>query len=118
MLASHVSHNSRKAEGRTSVESYRCLLVTSCGLTALFLILHLGSAFAESDLAPDTENCLLCHRYPYIGRYDKTGAKRIFYVNDKWVYKKSVMPAQSGCAKVSNRTKVFFRFDRPITMWY
>ena len=30
----------------------------------------------------DTENCLLCHRYPGIGRYDKEGKKRIFYINE------------------------------------
>ena len=29
------------------------------------------------------ENCLLCHRYPSIGRYDKKGIKRIFYINDE-----------------------------------
>lgn len=30
----------------------------------------------------DTENCLLCHRYPGMGRYDKRGIKRIFYINE------------------------------------
>ncbi len=38
---------------------------------------------------PDTENCLLCHRYPMLGRYDKQGRKNIFYVNEK-LYARSV----------------------------
>jgi hypothetical protein len=32
-------------------------------------------------LGADTENCLLCHRYPNMGRFDESGQKRIFYVN-------------------------------------
>ncbi len=38
---------------------------------------------AEKDMITDSENCLFCHRYPSIGRYDKTGKRRIFYLNDE-----------------------------------
>lgn len=50
--------------------------------SATFLLLFSGVAFASNAVA-DTENCLLCHRYPSMGRYDETGTKRIFYVNDQ-----------------------------------
>ncbi|MCJ7541314.1 MAG: hypothetical protein MUO88_16820 [Desulfobacterales bacterium] len=58
-------------------------------LVILTLFLYSGIAFAKTDAVPDTENCLHCHRYPQIGRYDKTGKKRIFYVNEK-MYANSV----------------------------
>ena len=48
----------------------------------LWVMLYFGIASAQTDVIPDRENCLLCHRYPHIGRYDKTGQKRIFYVNE------------------------------------
>jgi len=41
-----------------------------------------GMGFAQSYAAPDEENCLLCHRYPQMGRYDETGKKRVFYINE------------------------------------
>ena len=52
------------------------------GLAVLFVILCTGMAFAQSDVIPDTENCLLCHRYPSMGRFDQSGIKRIFYINE------------------------------------
>ena len=48
-----------------------------------FSIQNTGIAFAQSDIVSDTENCLFCHRYPAMGRYDKTGTKRIFYINEE-----------------------------------
>ena len=42
-----------------------------------------GITFAQSDATPDAENCLFCHRYPSMGRYDKSGNKRVFYINDQ-----------------------------------
>jgi len=48
----------------------------------LLLLLYFGAAFG-TDAVSDTENCLLCHRFPSIGRYDESGTKRVFYVNDK-----------------------------------
>lgn len=53
-----------------------------CTLAALGWWLPLGIAFG-SDAVSDTGNCLLCHRYPSIGRYDEKGTKRVFYINDK-----------------------------------
>ncbi len=47
---------------------------------ALIMIGHVGFAMAQSDVVSDTENCLLCHRYPSMGRYDKSGEKRVFYI--------------------------------------
>ena len=35
----------------------------------------------SANVTADTENCLLCHRYPNMGRFDESGQKRIFYVN-------------------------------------
>jgi hypothetical protein len=52
-------------------------------LTLPFLTFSSVAIGATSDLVPDTENCLLCHRYPHIGRYDEDGNKRIFYVNEQ-----------------------------------
>ena len=50
-------------------------------LSAFFMTLFPGFVRARTQAIPDTENCLYCHRYPMMGRYDKTG-KRIFYVNE------------------------------------
>lgn len=49
--------------------------------TGLFLILCFSSASAQSELFRDGENCQMCHRYPTMGVYDKTGEKRIFYIS-------------------------------------
>lgn len=53
-----------------------------CVIAALSVILFFNVAYAQTDTVPDTENCLYCHRYPHMGRYDKDGTKRIFYVNE------------------------------------
>ena len=58
-------------------------------LAAIFVLLYFGVAYAQGDVLPDTENCLLCHRYPNMGRYDKAGNKKIYYINDK-LFAKSV----------------------------
>ena len=58
-------------------------------LSVLSVFLYSSAAFAKTLAVPDTENCLLCHRYPHMGRYDKTGKKRIYYVNEK-MYANSV----------------------------
>lgn len=64
------------------------MLYRRCGLikTILFMGLGLfclfGQAQAQDEVHSDTENCLMCHRYPGMGRFDETGVKRIFYVND------------------------------------
>ena len=49
---------------------------------AVFVLLNISAAAFAADMVPDTENCLLCHRYPSMGRYDETGRKRIYYVSD------------------------------------
>jgi hypothetical protein len=46
----------------------------------LFLV---GVGLAQVDAAPDEENCLICHRYPSIGRYDESGNKRVYYINEQ-----------------------------------
>jgi hypothetical protein len=58
------------------------VLLNTFIITAVFVILSFRVIYAESDVSSDTENCLLCHRYPLNGRYDATGTKRIFYVNE------------------------------------
>jgi hypothetical protein len=55
-------------------------------LAVVFVILQIAIASAQSaqtDVVTDTENCLFCHRYPNMGRYDKSGNKKIYYVNEK-----------------------------------
>jgi hypothetical protein len=52
-------------------------------LSAFSMILFPGFVRAKTQAVPDTENCLYCHRYPQMGRYDKTGKKRVFYVNEE-----------------------------------
>ncbi len=41
-----------------------------------------GIGSAQTDATSDEENCLICHRYPGLGRYDKQGNKRVYYIND------------------------------------
>lgn len=56
---------------------------STCRWLAVMMSLMAGGAIsAEAVTLPDTENCLLCHRYPGIGRYDQQGNKRVFYVNE------------------------------------
>lgn len=64
------------------MEAGRLKAMHTCFFSAFLGLLLFGSSIA-SDAVSDTENCLLCHRYPSMGRYDETGTKRIFYVNDK-----------------------------------
>ncbi len=55
-----------------------------CILVGFLLFFHCPvSLSAEIDMVTDTENCLFCHRYPSMGRYDKKGVRRVFYLNDK-----------------------------------
>ncbi len=42
-----------------------------------------ASALAQDSLPSDPENCLLCHRYPTIGRFMEDGTLRVYYVNDR-----------------------------------
>ncbi len=58
-------------------------LAIKIGFATLIVFLFAGIALAELEVIPDTENCLLCHRYPTMGRFDKDGKKRIFYINEK-----------------------------------
>jgi hypothetical protein len=57
--------------------------------TALLLILFPVPGRAQSDVASDRENCLLCHRYPTMGRFEEDGTKRTYYLNDQ-MYLQSV----------------------------
>lgn len=58
------------------------IFIKICIFLALFILVPSGITSAQTNAITDTENCLYCHRYPQMGRYDKTG-KRIFYVNEK-----------------------------------
>jgi len=71
------------------VRSHGLTIIKSCILAVVFWGLHYGVTYAQSDVLPDTENCLLCHRYPNMGRYDKAGNKKIYYINDQ-LFAKSV----------------------------
>lgn len=50
-------------------------------LLCLLLWLLADSVSAEMEIVPDTKNCLICHRYPTMGRFDESGRKHIYYVN-------------------------------------
>lgn len=52
-------------------------------LAVVYVIFNAGVGFAQSEAAPDEENCLICHRYPGLGRYDENGNKRVYYINDQ-----------------------------------
>jgi len=52
-------------------------------LAGFFLILLTGNASAGPAKVVDRENCLLCHRYPTMGRYDEAGNKRIDYISEQ-----------------------------------
>ena len=71
------------------INHFRLRWIKISYLAILSVFLYSGIALAKTPAVPDTENCLLCHRYPQMGRYDKTGKKRIFYVNEK-MYANSV----------------------------
>ena len=49
----------------------------------LMMVLLTGIAHAEPARIVDEENCLLCHRYPTMGRYDKEGNKKISYISEQ-----------------------------------
>jgi len=46
------------------------------------LALPCSQSLADQGIRTDTENCLLCHRYPGMGRFDEAGVKRIYYINE------------------------------------
>jgi hypothetical protein len=51
-------------------------------LAALLLWIPLAEPVsAEMEIVADTQNCLICHRYPAMGRFDESGEKHIYYVN-------------------------------------
>lgn len=61
---------------------YRALFLYAA---VLFVCLNIGASVG----AEDKENCLLCHKYRFIGRIDETG-KRINYNVSEYLYSKSV----------------------------
>ncbi len=50
-------------------------------IAGIFIVLLAGIASAQTELFRDKENCMLCHRYPTMGKYIKTGENRNYYVN-------------------------------------
>lgn len=67
----------------------RSVIIRSVIFGVVWVLFFAGIGFAQSNAAPDEENCLICHRYPLMGRYDDTGKKRIYYINDQ-LFAKSV----------------------------
>ncbi|GBE41085.1 hypothetical protein BMS3Bbin09_00974 [bacterium BMS3Bbin09] len=47
------------------------------------LFFSLDTVSAQPYEFRDSENCMLCHRYPTIGRFDEAGEKKIFYIDGK-----------------------------------
>jgi hypothetical protein len=58
------------------------------GMLAL-LILAGGASLSGDVFAADRENCLMCHKYSGIGRFDDTGHRRIFFLNES-IFRTSV----------------------------
>ncbi len=50
-------------------------------LAGVALIFFLDTASAQEYRFRDSDNCMLCHSYPTIGRFDDAGEKRIFYIS-------------------------------------
>lgn len=56
----------------------------------LWIVMLFTLLVAQTLCAADEEGCLICHKYPGLGRIDQeTGSLRLFYVNDD-TYKTSV----------------------------
>ncbi|MBA4366861.1 MAG: hypothetical protein C0403_04405 [Desulfobacterium sp.] len=68
---------------------YPSLKIVAVFTVLLCMFLLAETLQASSDALPDSENCLYCHRYPQMGRYDEKGKKRIFYINDR-VFARSI----------------------------
>jgi len=49
----------------------------------IFSLICFAPASAQSDTFLDRDNCMLCHRYPMLGKYELSGQKRSYYVNGK-----------------------------------
>jgi hypothetical protein len=47
------------------------------------LILICGISFSGDAFAADKENCLMCHKYSGLGRFDESGHRRIFFINEE-----------------------------------
>lgn len=56
-------------------------IVRVCFVIGIFPLICFGSVFAQSDPFLDRDNCLLCHRYPTLGKYELNGKKKSYYVN-------------------------------------
>jgi len=50
-------------------------------LAGLFPIFSPDTASAQEYEFRDTENCMLCHEYPTLGKFDEAGEKKIFYID-------------------------------------
>ena len=70
-------------ERRKLVQSMFDRLFRFAVLGMVCALLDGGAGFAMSQASPDEENCLICHRYPTLGRYDESGNKRVYYINDQ-----------------------------------
>jgi len=56
-------------------------ILLACFLAAIFSLISFGSAFAQTDTFVDIDNCMLCHRYPTLGKYELNGKKKSYYIN-------------------------------------
>jgi hypothetical protein len=58
-------------------------------LLLVFLLLLLSFAFVFPVMAADKENCLMCHKYRFLGRIDEQGKKRNYNVDEN-IYSSTV----------------------------
>ncbi|MDO8282748.1 MAG: hypothetical protein Q7U10_09055 [Thermodesulfovibrionia bacterium] len=55
----------------------------------VFLLLFLCFVFVSASDAADSENCLMCHKYRFLGRIDEHGKKRNYNVDEN-IYNETV----------------------------
>jgi hypothetical protein len=72
-----------KYDGKKWIGSAFAVILKFIMFVTAFSLVPICMSFAQSNAAPDEENCLICHRYPGLGRYDENGNKRVYYINDQ-----------------------------------
>ena len=59
-------------------------------MSLLALVVIIGATSLSSDaFAADKENCLMCHKYSGLGRFDDKGHRKIYFVNES-IFRTSV----------------------------
>jgi hypothetical protein len=79
----NITDESREFTQKLPLECSYLKLIKIYFFAVIFLVICSGSVSAETDIFRDSDNCLLCHGYPTIGKQTKSGEPRVFYVNGR-----------------------------------